>query len=254
MGNCFSSGDSRRPQQQRIELGNIGQPQNVQIHVPRNRVDQHGVPIQPISREVDERTLRAALRHLSNFIAQRGRHISLIAVGGAVNILYLRSRNATHDVDVFSSDIGNQTRTLLDDAMYDAQSHIPGLGTDWINTETQMWMRGDMQHELTTAARAQNVKVYNEAGLTIYAAPWEYAFSAKMNRVADPRGQARPYDLDDAVVYIRQYIQAHGGRPIRVAGALNWARRYGHGWSQNFLLQRVNPEYRRRYGQNAFVQ
>lgn len=255
MGNC-SSQPKKKPTRRRpqgVQLANIGQPQNVQIHIPRNRLDEQGVPLQSVSREVDEVTLRQGLGIVSDFIAQRGQHISVIAVGGAVNLLYLKSRATTHDVDIFSSNFGNQARVLLDDAMHEAQRRLPALGTDWLNTETQMWMRGNMHAELTRAAEEQDVRVFDGVGLRIYAAPWEYAFSAKINRLLHPQGQARSYDLADAVVYIHRYISAHGNQPVKVATAMNWARHYHHDCDEDILLNRVSPRHLQHYHRHAFV-
>lgn len=61
MGGCCSSEVSDDGHPQGIQLGSIGQPQNVQIHVPRNRVDSQGVPIAPVTRDMDGPTLQAAL-------------------------------------------------------------------------------------------------------------------------------------------------------------------------------------------------
>jgi hypothetical protein len=211
------------------------------------------VPLQQITRDVDSNTLLVALNHVSAYVADRGHRISVIAVGGAVNTLYLRSRLTTHDVDVFGSDFSNQDRILLDAAMQDARQRYPSLGTDWLNTETQMWMPGQMHYELTTGARQQNVKVFDGAGLTIYAAPWNYAFSSKISRILTGGDQARAYDLQDAVTYIHEYIRSHGNQQVPVATALGWSKHYHHQANENVLRNRVNSEYRKRYGVNALV-
>ena len=213
MGGCGSRPDKGKGRQNAQGSLTIGAPQDVMIHIPRNRADEHGVPLQQITRDIDANTLLAALNHVSNYTARRNHHISAIAVGGAVNTLLLRSRSTTHDVDVFGSDFDNNARRLMDDAMHDAQQHFPELGTDWLNTETQMWMPGPMHHELTAAAKKQDVKVFDGSGLTIYAAPWAYAFSAKVSRILTGGDQTRPYDLADAVTYIHEYIRAHRNQP-----------------------------------------
>lgn len=255
MGNCFSQPKkkTKRRRPQGVQLANIGRPQDVQIHIPRNRLAEQNVPLQPVSREVDENTLRQGLVIVSDFIARRGQHISVVAVGGAVNLLYLRSRATTHDVDIFGSNFSNEARMLVDEAMQDAQRRLPALGTDWLNTETQMWMRGSMHAELTRTAEERDVRIFDGAGLRIYAATWEYAFSAKVNRLLHPQGQARVYDLADAVVYIHQYIRAHGNRPVRVATAMKWARLFHHDCNEGFLLNTVSPSHLQRYRQHAFV-
>ncbi|KAH7153406.1 hypothetical protein EDB81DRAFT_841627 [Dactylonectria macrodidyma] len=198
---CGRSKPSRDDYQQRGNAARpiVSSPQNMQILIPRNRVDDDGATLQQVTRDIDYDVLLAALNHVSAYIAEQRQHISVMVVDGAVNVLYLRSRSTTHDIDVFGSDFSNQARILLDAAMLDAQSHIPGLGTDWLNTETQMWMSGP--------------------GLAIYAAPWSYAFSAKISRLMTDGDEVRPYDLQDAVIYLHGYIRAHGNRPVPVSTA-----------------------------------
>ncbi|AEO67565.1 uncharacterized protein THITE_53192 [Thermothielavioides terrestris NRRL 8126] len=244
--------EARRPRDGRSDV-QIGAPQDVTIQIPRNRNDPQGVPIQQVTRDIDQGVLRAALDHVSQFMERRNRHLSVIAVGGAVNTLYLRSRATTHDVDVFGSDFGNESRILLDAAMHDAQQHIPELGTDWLNTETQLWMPGRMHDELTQMAREQNVQVYHGRGLTILAAPWAYAFTAKLSRILLGGAHARSYDLADAVTYIHEYIRAHGNQPVPIATVFDWARRWHHEITDDLLRNRVDPEYVRRYGRHAFT-
>ncbi|KAJ2974608.1 hypothetical protein NQ176_g5963 [Zarea fungicola] len=259
MGNCCSQTDSadspapRRQHRQGTGEVTIGAPQDVMIHIPRNRVDRYGVPVQQVTRDIGRDVLLAALHHVAGYIAQHGQSISVIAVGGAVNTLYLQSRQATHDVDIFGSSFSNQARVLLDEAMNDARRVYRDLGTDWLNTETQMWMPGPLHTELTAAAERQNVKVFDMPGLVIYAAPWSYAFSAKVSRILTGGDQARPYDLDDAVRYIHEYIRSHGDQPVRLATAAGWARQFGHESTADFLRTRLNRAYRREYGRDAFA-
>lgn len=126
-GGSKPSRDNRRKDKTPARL-TIGGPQDVQIHIPRNRADEHGVPVQQVTRDIDHDVLLSALDHVSSYIARSQRRISVMAVGGAVNTLYLRSRSTTHDVDIFGSDFNNQARILLDAAMQDAQRTSPGLG------------------------------------------------------------------------------------------------------------------------------
>ncbi|OAA59867.1 hypothetical protein SPI_06065 [Niveomyces insectorum RCEF 264] len=251
MGNRTSK-HSKRKQKHRVPL-NIGGPQDIQIHIPRNRADEHGQPIQQVTRDIDRNTLLAALNHVSRYIANRNQKITVVAVGGAVNTLYLQSRCTTHDVDIFGSDFSNQAQVLLDEAMHDAQQHFPGLGTDWLNTETQMWMPGPLHRELTADAQKQNIRIFDDAGLVIYAAPWTYAFTAKINRIIAGGDQSRSYDLADAITYLHQYIRGRQNRPVPVSQVLQWSRHYNHQVSEEFLRRNVNMEYRRLFGVDAVV-
>lgn len=208
--------------------------------------------MQQVTRDIERGLLLAALQHVARYIADRGQEIAIIAVGGAVNTLYLQSRDITHDIDIFGSTFTNEVRILLDEAMQDAQRHYSDLGTDWLNTETQMWMPGPLHNRLTEAAKRQNVKIFDVPGMTIYAAPWSYAFSAKVNRLLTGGDQGRSYDMDDAVTHVHEYVRAHGNQQISVATALGWARQFNHNSSASFIRTQVNRAYRRKYGSNAF--
>lgn len=108
-----------------------------------------------MTREIDRYHLSAALDQVVQYVARRRSHITVAAFGGAVNTLYLRSRETTHDVDIFGSDFDNQARILLGEAMHDAQQHFSGLGADWLNTRTQMWRPGPLHGVLTLLSEEQ---------------------------------------------------------------------------------------------------
>ncbi|KAG5931632.1 hypothetical protein E4U53_001672 [Claviceps sorghi] len=149
------------------------------------------------------------------------KHVTVIAVGGALNTLYLQSRNVTHDVDIFGTNspmqpgfsLMRRCKTLSDTT---AISKPTGS-----NTETQMWMPEPLHSRLTQAAERQNVRIFDMPGLTIYVAPWAYAFSAKVNRLLTGGGQSRSYDLNDAITYIHEYIASHGNKRILMTTALH---------------------------------
>ncbi|CAK7213195.1 hypothetical protein SEUCBS140593_001764 [Sporothrix eucalyptigena] len=92
------------------------------VHVPRNWLDKYGQSIQQVTRDINRDTLYAALQHVSEHIAARWKHVTITAVGGAVNILHLRSRATTHDVgSVFGSDFNKLARLLIDEATHSAR-------------------------------------------------------------------------------------------------------------------------------------
>ena len=211
-----------------------------------------GVPIPQTTHEIDRATLQNALSDVAAFLHQRRAQINLVAVGGAVNTLFLRTRSSTHGIDVFGSDLDNSSRMLLDEAMQHAiRQSRSSLGTDWLNTENQMWMSPTLHRELTNEATQQNVVVFNNPGLKILAAPWYYAFSSKISRLLTGGNQSRPYDLADAVRYLHRVIMEHGGRLVSVATIEGWARRFRHSTSRNFLMQNVNVEYSQHYGSDG---
>jgi hypothetical protein len=252
MGCCSSKEPSSQPAARPRQ---IGAPQDVVIHVPRNRLDYHGAPVAKSYAEIPRANLVEALSLMGQYLAQRNANITAIAVGGAVNTILLRSRQATHDVDIFGSGLDNNARILLDDAMQYAQrGSRSNLGTDWFNTETTMWMSPGMHRTLTAEAMHQGVVVFRHAGLTLLAAPWNYAFSAKVSRLTTDAGaMARPYDLEDAIIYLNEMVGQNNGRPIRLQHLLQRAEHYHHNTSRTFLMNRVNQEYQRRYNRSGIV-
>ncbi|KAK2762162.1 hypothetical protein FQN54_001170 [Arachnomyces sp. PD_36] len=244
----------RQHQEEEEHEMEIGGPTDISIHIPRNRADEHGVPIQQVTREVDRKDLKSALSIMARYLHEKNAQLTVIAVGGAVNTIFLRTRESTHDVDIFGSNLSNQDRVLLDDAMHYTQQQRTGLlGTDWFNTENQMWMTTDLHRELTNEAVQQNDVVFEEAGLKVLAAPWEYGFSGKISRLMKGGEQVRAYDLADAVHYLDLYIRKHGGRPVRVATVEEWAKRFRHTTSREYLLDKVNKEYRAQYGRDGII-
>ncbi|OJD20947.1 hypothetical protein ACJ73_07715 [Blastomyces percursus] len=130
------------------------------IHLPRNRADAHGIPIPQSTHEIERPVLENALNAMAEFLSQRNEEITVIAVGGAVNTLFHRSRTSTHDVDIFGSNLNNSSRVLLDEVMqYAIRCSSAPLGTDWFNTENQMWLSPSFHRELTAEAMRQNVVV-----------------------------------------------------------------------------------------------
>lgn len=258
---CKSSKEengARRPAPRRVRGRqggaplNIGPPVDVSIHIPRNRTGPHGVPIPSTTHEIDRLTLENALGLMARFLNQRKAQLIVVAVGGAVSTIFLRTRNSTHDVDIFGSNLDHAARVLLDEAMqYAIQQSQSPLGTDWFNTENQMWLSPTLHQELTEQAIQQDAVVFNRPGLKVLAAPWEYAFSGKVSRLLTGGSQIRPYDLIDAVHYLNRFINQHDGRPVPIATAEVWARRFHHNTSRDFLMNRVNAEYRKRYNSDG---
>lgn len=195
----------------------ISLPRDVRIHVPRNRTDQHGMPVPKTTEEIRREDMEGALALMAEYLQGRDANITAITVGGAVNAIFLQTRPTTHDVDIFGSTLDNHARVLLDEAMQHAQQNSAvSLGTDWFNTETQLWMTHDIQENLTNTALERNVVVFQMPGLTLLAAPWGYAFTAKLSRIASGT-QVRAYDQDDAVAYSHQIILGRSNRPVRRA-------------------------------------
>lgn len=222
------------------------------LHVPRPRFDANGVPIQATDHEIDGNTMRIALINMANYLSSKGQTLTVIAVGGAVNVLLLRSRQSTHDLDFFGTNLSNTQRVALDEAAHfaEAQTSKP-LGAEWFNNQTLMWMSPSLHRQLTEQALQQNEVVFQHGGLTVVAAPWMYALAAKTHRIAQARrgeraARARPYDATDAATYLHMYIQQNGGGVQRLDELE--ARCVAYGFQVSRIdLQAVGVEYRRLY-------
>jgi len=182
----------------------------------------------------------------------RNASLTVIVVGGVVNTIFLGTRQSTHDVDILGTNLNNDQLRMLDDAAHYAEQRSPvPLGAEWFNSDTKMWLGPDLHRELTNIAMEQDERVFQRPGLTLLAAPWNYAFCAKIARILT--GEVRPYDLTDAATYLHRYIQRNGGRPVQVGQIEGWAQRFGRSTDRAYLIREVNAEYRRLYRHEGIV-
>ena len=245
---CTSSKDTdAQPPRRPIQ---IGAPQDVTIHIPRNRLQPNGAPMRILTVEIPRDVLVRALSMTASYIKDRGRDLTAIAVGGAVNTIFLRTRLSTHDVDVFGTNLGPQDRILLDEAVHYTLLHIgEPISTEWFNTETSLHMSPRMHNELTDLAFEKNIVIFKQPGLTVLAAPWNYAFGAKVDRLLKVMAEdlRRPYDLQDAIVYLDQMVTANSGRPIAIERFFETAQRYHQNTTEAYLMNTVNHRYQQSF-------
>lgn len=204
-----------------------GSPQAAKIVIPRSRTDDDGQPIQRVDRDLHYDALRAGLEHVSHYLANHGRKVEVIAVGGAVNVLRLLTRKTTRDINLFGVGLDNEARILIDNAAFEAQKKFTGaLGTHWLNTEAEEWVSGSEGQELTSLAVQQNVTLYQGSGLVVYAAPWEYAFTCKIHHIQTGGNTVHRYDLEDAVHYLHQYIRHNLNQTVPIPRIQGWAQHW----------------------------
>ncbi|KAI4127890.1 MAG: hypothetical protein LQ341_006742 [Variospora aurantia] len=227
----------------------ISRPQELIIQIPRPELDYNRRPIRVEDYELDRRTLRAALTAMADYIDSHHQEITVITVGGAVNTILLQNRESTHDIDFFGTNLDNNQRVLLGEAAkYAERRSATPLGGEWFNNQTMLWLPPNVHRTVTDEALRQDQVVFYKKGLKLVAAPWNYAFCGKMNRLVRP-DQVRQYDLSDAVSYLRNHIRKHGG-PVPRARVTEWCRRYQKDTNDN-VMRAINNEYRRRYRANG---
>ena len=254
MGNICSCGSSEEPNvpPPRVVPQNISRPQEIMLHIPRRRVDAYGRLVPMETHELDRQTLETALTNMARFLDSNGHDITVVTVGGAVNTLLLQSRQSTHDVDFFGTNINNPQRSLLDEAAEFAERQSPSpLGADWFNNETVLWLSPRVHEQLTAEAIAQNEVVFRRSGLKLLAAPWNYAMCGKMNRLVLPE-QTRVYDLSDAPHYLHNYMRVNGQRPVTKEQIRQWCHIYRKNTNEQ-IIERVRKEHLCLYRSNAII-
>ena len=201
--------------------------------------------------ELDRPTLQAALTAMAEFIASQRQSITIVIVGGAVNILFIQNRQSTHDVDFFGTNIDGDQRILLDDAAKYAERRSQTLlGSEWFDNQTMLWLPPKIHRKVTQEAFEQNEVVFERKGLKVIAAPWRYVLCGKMGRLVRS-AQAQPYDITDAASCLRQHILKHGG-PVSEAHIKRWCQGYKKESSDD-VIRAINMEYRGLYGEDGIT-
>ena len=191
--------------------------------------------------ELDRDTLIAGLTVMARYIESKKKEITIIAVGGAINTIYLRSRITTHDLDFFNNALEVKDYEQLLKGAKRAIEKIHALQEEWFNNRTIFFIPMDQRNLLTRQAFQQNEIVFRATGLTVLAAPWHYAFCCKIDRLAGGGLKTgKSYDLDDAVQYIIQYIRRSNISQVPRSTVEEWYIQYSLQWSlsvEQILIQ-----------------
>lgn len=198
--------------------------------------------------ELDRATLLGALNNVALYLQSKGANITIVAVGGAVNTILLQSRATTHDVDFYNVALSQKEIALLRGAMAQAQKHDKTLSNEWLNNRTVLFIPKAQRKILTDEAMQQRDVVFGQPGLTVLAAPWKYAFCAKLDRLAGTAlGGSRPYDLSDAASYLHQHLQKYRLGSVQRTQVEAWARGYQTSVTPS-LLDAVNTNSQTKFG------
>ncbi|EAU88698.1 hypothetical protein CC1G_01071 [Coprinopsis cinerea okayama7 len=195
--------------------------------------------------------IRAGLNNVASALNAKKRNITIIAVGGAVNTLLLRTRASTGDVDFFY-----RTKTKHEDvsqvivAANTAASSLK-LGDHWLNNHTAVFIEEGTIQQLYDEAVQQNDVVFQAAGLTVYAAPWRYALGTKLDRLS--KTGARPYDMSDAVGYLVQLIQKRKGAAVKKSEIKKWAQDFKFTVPNDKLVDQLAAEYKKKTGKDGVI-
>ncbi|KAF8122669.1 hypothetical protein EV363DRAFT_1182177 [Boletus edulis] len=219
---------SSRPVDDFAELVNKGRP-------------RPGQPEESYSKAKIEEGLNVVAKHL----ASKGLNVSIVTVGGAVNTVLLKSRASTGDVDFFycTKDSGAKDSNVVHEVMEAgklAEKELK-LGHQWLNNHTAIFIEETTINDLYEQAIKQNEKVFSAKGLTVYAAPWNYALMTKLDRAAKPG--AKSYDMADAVDYLARLIESRG-HAVKKSELGDWAKKYKLSAPPEALIDKLAREYK----------
>lgn len=215
--------------------------------------DASGYPTQHQGSGLDRSRLLAALELVGRYLDEQGVTTTATTIGGAVDTIYLQTRQRTNDVDFFLENGNSAQHNIIHQAARNAarQSQAP-LGANWLNNATQLFLTAETRRNLSTAAIAQGTIVHEfrgqRGGIVVYAAPWSYAFCGKLNRLSDT--DRRPYDLNDAVVYLNQYLTMSGQGTVSARRVHQWGQEYRKTVT-GAVLAEVDDLYYQTYGRHG---
>lgn len=196
---------------------------------------------------MSKETLVQALQHVSVYLAAKNTQITLIAVGGVVNTLLLENRVHTRDVDFFNDNLTvEDTAFILQGARY-ATKMNRSLEPEWLNNHTVLFIPVDIRRVLTSEAFTQNEIVFDSPSLRLIAAPWEYLFCTKVDRITRTGNNTlRPYDQTDAIYYLRRHLSCSSISGITLARLRLYFARYRIQWTDQTqqVVAHMNNVYR----------
>ncbi|KAM0432277.1 hypothetical protein ACHAPT_004817 [Fusarium lateritium] len=227
----------------------ISNPRGGPVTIPPMSRDETGRPIQYEASSLSREQILIAFQHMAEYLNERGEHKTVVIIGGAVNTVYFGSRESTHDVDFFLEDPSSKDYTTLHSAAKFANRQAEGrLGEEWFNNSTQLFMTRNIQASLAQEAKQQNAVVFKNrgpnGGLKVYAAPWKYALCSKLNRLCEIN--PRPYDMEDAVVYLHRHLTLAGETRVMSHSLNNWCQRYHHDVRRE-ILEKLDDSYCQKY-------
>ncbi|KAG6037443.1 hypothetical protein E4U41_005085 [Claviceps citrina] len=233
---CGTSTPSRRDALElqakpRRHQATVSAPSGGPVLVPPTYRELNGMPVQHASFELDSDTIQMALHDMAAFLEERSVRVKLVTVGGAVNTLYLRSRQSTHDVDFFMEKATSSKHHVVHEAARFANRRRRGqLGAEWLNNSTQLFMPAHLQSQLYNAALEQGTLVFERAGLKVLC-----------------EKEPRPYDLADAAVYLREYLRTSGRQSVSVSRIREWCKDFNKKVTDE-VLQQLDEAYYESYG------
>lgn len=106
-------------------------------------------------------------------------------------------------------------------------------------------------NDLYNEAIKQNEKVFSAKGLTVYAAPWNYALMTKLDRAA--KQGAKAYDMTDAVDYLARLIHSRGGHAVKKSELRAWATHYKLSEPSEAQMKELDEKYKEKHKTDGVI-
>ncbi|PPJ54630.1 hypothetical protein CBER1_06172 [Cercospora berteroae] len=169
---------------------------------------QPGGTQQPEQQQMTRAEIQAHLHAVAKYLHGKRQYLRVVGVGGVIAPLSLGTRNATHDIDIFSDSISPDQANYLRAAVQKVAKKS-GLDPHWLNNQTILHIPVDLRGRIQEDAVRQNYILFDEPGLQVVAAPWLYSFTSKLHRISGSgAGPSRQYDPQDAANFLSKYLQA----------------------------------------------
>ncbi len=201
-------------------------------------------------------TVQNALHLMASYLAAKGQNITIITVGGAISSLLLKDQLRRENLDYIVPNVSEEQRGILAAAARHGRAYCirPMLGAWFSNRgDDTLKLPFSIHRQVVLKSLTQNEIIFQERGLKIIAAPWDYAFTATLGRLASHRFISRPHDLSDAIAYLRRYIQVRGDEPLTMGEVDFCARSYGI-FGVETMASFVATRYFARYGHDGIVE
>jgi hypothetical protein len=223
MGNCFSGNKS--------DTGSL-----------RDLFHRPG-EVQP---NLTAKEITAALEVVAKELQKRKQSVTIVAVGGAINTVLLKTRASTADVDFFGID--KRLPPGLTDAIKAAVKTV-GINEGWLNNHTALFIDNDRINSLFAEAVNDNTIIFKKPGLTVLAAPWRYCLVAKLDKAG--KSGAKAYDIDDAAAYLHELVKKTSG-PVTKAKLRMWAKEFNISLSEG-PIGKLATTYQAKYGKAGVI-
>ncbi|KAG2097050.1 uncharacterized protein F5147DRAFT_816968, partial [Suillus discolor] len=166
-----------------------------------------------------KRGLGLTAKHLKS----KKKQITVVAVGGAINMILLRAYSFNDLLMMMQLTISYKLPCFYGGCRVDAENIA--LGEGWTNNHTALFIAPNTKTNLYNEAISDGVVIFDEPGLQVLAAPWMYCLVAKLEK-AEKKGNAKSYDMSDASQYLIQESKRRGAK-IKVADIEAKAIAYG---------------------------